>query len=190
MIRTLSDASSLWLMRKHFALQTAANMFLSHIACLSNRTPGRFHLSLKTGLMYMSEVLPCKSTDGSMIRNDADVSSIAFDAAAPIHRCNEKVPFRLTPNMQHFITPTGIEGILTSSVIAMARSLSMPEFDLESCLTLFLRDEVSSLVTRGLKVANDGSCRFRFGSRCTTVRVITRCRYTQMSKAGSGGLPN
>lgn len=60
MVRTLSDASSLWLMRKHFALQTAASMFLSHVACLSNRTPGRFHLSLKTGLMYMSEVLPCE----------------------------------------------------------------------------------------------------------------------------------
>jgi transformation/transcription domain-associated protein len=60
MIRTLNDASSLWLMRKHFALQTAASMFLSHVACLSNRTPGRFHFSLKTGLMYMSEVLPCK----------------------------------------------------------------------------------------------------------------------------------
>lgn len=60
MVRTLSDASSLWLMRKHFAMQTAASMFLSHVACLSNRTPGRFHLSLKTGLMYMSEVLPCK----------------------------------------------------------------------------------------------------------------------------------
>ncbi|KAJ9105954.1 hypothetical protein QFC19_003288 [Naganishia cerealis] len=62
MIRTLNDASSLWLMRKHFALQTAASMFLSHVACLSNRTPGRFHFSLKTGLMYMSEVLPCKTS--------------------------------------------------------------------------------------------------------------------------------
>jgi transformation/transcription domain-associated protein len=45
--------------------------------------------------------------------------------------------------MQHFITPTGVEGLLTSAVMAIARSLTLPEFDLESCLSLFLRDEVS-----------------------------------------------
>jgi transformation/transcription domain-associated protein len=147
MVRTLKDASSLWLMRKHFAMQTAASMFLSHVACLSNRTPGRFHMSLKTGLMYMSEVLPCKFPSPRGLESSLN-SVLAFDAVTPMHRCNEKVPFRLSPNMQHFITPTGIEGILTSSVIAMARSLSMPEFDLESCLTLFLRDEVSCSVDR------------------------------------------
>jgi transformation/transcription domain-associated protein len=48
--------------------------------------------------------------------------------------------------MQHFITPAGIEGLLTSGVMAMARSLSNPEFDLESSLSLFLRDEVRSKV--------------------------------------------
>lgn len=91
--------------------------------------------------------------------------------------------------MQHFITPTGIEGILTSSVIAMARSLSMPEFDLESCLTLFLRDEVSSFVHEShspLIVA----LRFPCGSPCTTVRVTIRYLYTRMLKAGLGGLPS
>lgn len=65
-----------------------------------------------------------------------------FDQHEPLHRCTEHVPFRLTPNMQHFITPTGVEGLLTSAVMAMARSLTNPEFDLPSCLTLFLRDEV------------------------------------------------
>lgn len=75
--------------------------------------------------MYMSEILP------------------AFEPRAPLHRCPEKVPFRLTPNMQHFITPTGVEGLLTSGVMAIARSLSLPEYDLESSLSLFLRDEVS-----------------------------------------------
>ncbi len=67
----------------------------------------------------------------------------AFDPVQPLHKSQEPVPFRLTPNMQHFITPTGVEGLLTSAVMAMARSLTLPEFDLESCLSLFLRDEVS-----------------------------------------------
>lgn len=67
---------------------------------------------------------------------------VAFDTTRPGHRSTDPVPFRLTPNMQHFITPAGIEGLLTSGVTAMARSLSNPEFDLESSLSLFLRDEV------------------------------------------------
>lgn len=125
MISSMADPSSLWLMRKHFALQTAASMYVSYVACLNNRTPGRFHFSHKTGLMFMSEILP------------------AFEPHAAFHRNPEKVPFRLTPNMQHFITPTGVEGLLTSGVMAIARSLSLPEYDLESSLTLFIRDEVS-----------------------------------------------
>jgi len=56
MIRTMSDPSSLWLMRKHFALQTASTVFLSYVACLSNRNPNRFHFSLKTGLIFMTEL--------------------------------------------------------------------------------------------------------------------------------------
>jgi hypothetical protein len=65
----------------------------------------------------------------------------------------------------------------------------MPEFDLESCLTLFLRDEVSSLIDDydfSLIVA----FRFPFGLPCTTVRVTTHCRCTRTWKAGSGGLQN
>jgi transformation/transcription domain-associated protein len=58
MIRTMADAESLWLMRKQFAMQTAAVSFLTYVCCLSNRTPSRFHFSRKTGLMYMTEILP------------------------------------------------------------------------------------------------------------------------------------
>jgi hypothetical protein len=60
MIRTMSNPSSLWLMRKHFALQTASTIFLSYIACLSNRNPNRFHFSLKTGLIFMTELFACE----------------------------------------------------------------------------------------------------------------------------------
>lgn len=40
---------------------------------------------------------------------------------------NEATPFRLTPNMQHFLNPIGIEGLLTSGIMAIARSLTEPE---------------------------------------------------------------
>ncbi|EIW69900.1 hypothetical protein TREMEDRAFT_71446 [Tremella mesenterica DSM 1558] len=124
MIKTMNSPDSLWLMRKQFALQTATVMFLTYVCSLSNRTPSRFHLSRRSGLMYMTEILP------------------AFANGRAIIESNESVPFRLTPNMQHFITRVGIEGIVTSAVTAIGRSLTMPEFDLSGSLSLFIRDEV------------------------------------------------
>lgn len=187
MIRTMADPSSLWLMRKHFALQTASTVFLSYIACLSNRNPNRFNFSLKTGLMYMSEILPSKSSlfmEGAgralhwSFSTDPCLRYIALDNTRPDHRCPEKVPFRLTPNMQHFITPAGVEGLLTSGVMAIARSLSQPEFDLESTLSLFLRDEVRHMLRSSnpcglVSPQKLDRCRYPCGSRCMENRVTT-----------------
>lgn len=57
----------------------------------------------------------------------------------------------------------------------------MLEFDLESCFTLFLRDEVSSLVDDydlSLIVAS----RFFSGSPCTTARVTNEPRSTGLPR--------
>lgn len=124
MIQAMTSSESLWLMRKQFATQTATMMFLTYFCCLSSRTPSRFHFSRKTGLMYMTEILP------------------AFASGQPIIASSEHVPFRLTPNMQHFITRVGIEGVVTSCVTAIAKSLTVPEFDLGGTLSLFVRDEL------------------------------------------------
>lgn len=60
MIKNMADSESLWLMRKQFAMQTAATAFLTYVCCLNNRAPSRFHISRKTGQMYMTEMLPCE----------------------------------------------------------------------------------------------------------------------------------
>jgi hypothetical protein len=77
------------------------------------------------------------------------------------------VPFRFTPNMQNFVTPIGIEGLLTSGIMAIGRGLTEPavgflsltiasqhiltpmmlQYDLEQQLSLFLRDEVFAWYT-------------------------------------------
>lgn len=44
--------------------------------------------------------------------------------------------------MQHFITRTGVEGIVSAVLTALSKSLTLPEFDLSGTLTIFLRDEV------------------------------------------------
>lgn len=92
--------------------------------------------------MYMTEILPGESISNALFVGHTDPAS-AFASGQPIIASSEHVPFRLTPNMQHFITRVGIEGVVTSCVTAIAKSLTVPEFDLGGTLSLFVRDEVS-----------------------------------------------
>lgn len=86
---------------------------------------------------------------------------------------SEGVPFRYTPNLQHFVGPIGTEGLLVSGIVSIARALTTPEvtrftptlvylltlhrqFDLDQQLCLFARDEVLTwLHTRGLPLTID-----------------------------------
>jgi transformation/transcription domain-associated protein len=60
------------------------------------------------------------------------------------------VPFRFTPNMQHFVGSTFMDGIFAPSIMAIGQSLTDPEFDLDYNMCLFSRDEVASwMLLRG-----------------------------------------
>ncbi|KAF8339104.1 FAT-domain-containing protein [Cantharellus anzutake] len=122
MSRIMAGPMERWMMRKQFTLQVAAVSFMSYVMSGGNRVPSRLHVSRKSGLIYSSELLPTHNT--------------------PVLQSSEAVPFRFTPNMQHFVTPNGIEGLMTSGIMAIGRCLTEPEYDLEQQLSLFLRDEV------------------------------------------------
>jgi len=124
MSKIMTSPMELWMMRKQFTLQVSAVSFMSYVMSGGNRVPSRLHVSRKSGLIYSSEMLP----------------SVAHDI--PVLRSSEAVPFRFTPNMQHFVTPNGMEGLMTSGIMAIGRCLTEPEYDLEQQLSLFLRDEV------------------------------------------------
>ncbi|KAF8076441.1 hypothetical protein FPV67DRAFT_1558921 [Lyophyllum atratum] len=126
MVNTMASPDDLWRMRKQFTLQIASTAFMTYTLCLSSRHPHRFHVSRSTGLIAMSELLPGVSN------------------ALPVFATSDVVPFRFTPNMQHFVGPIFTEGLLTSGILAIARSLTEPEFELEANLCLFSRDEVNS----------------------------------------------
>ncbi|KAI0068843.1 FAT-domain-containing protein [Artomyces pyxidatus] len=124
MTRAMDSPGDLWRMRKQFALQLASTSFMTYAFCLTSRLPTRFHLSRTSGLIAMSELLP------------------GVASQAPIFASADVVPFRFTPNLQHFIGPVYTEGIMTSGMMAIGRALSEPQFDLEQQLCLFSRDEV------------------------------------------------
>ncbi|EPT03792.1 hypothetical protein FOMPIDRAFT_150002 [Fomitopsis schrenkii] len=139
MTKIMESPADLWRMRKQFALQIASTSFATHVLCLTGRLPYRFHLSRATGLIYMSEMVPC------------------FSPQAPVIYNSEAVPFRLTPNMQRFMGPLLNDGILAMGIMTIGRCLTEPEFDLESHLCLFARDEI--LTFRPRPLAQDANFR-------------------------------
>ncbi|KAI0092413.1 atypical/PIKK/TRRAP protein kinase [Irpex rosettiformis] len=124
MLRTMNGPSELWRMRKQFALQIAANSFLTYAFAFSSRHPSRFTISRTSGLITMSELLPGQNMQ------------------QPMCSTSDQVPFRLTPNMQHFIGPVFTEGILVSGIMTIARCLSEPEYEVSQQMCLHGRDEV------------------------------------------------
>ncbi|THH10763.1 hypothetical protein EW146_g8270 [Bondarzewia mesenterica] len=136
MMQTMDGPSELWRMRKQFALQIAATGFMTYILCLTSRLPSRFHISRRTGLISMSEFSLTWS------RTYSALSSTGVAGNLPVFASNDSVPFRFTPNIQNFIGPIYTEGIMTSAFMAMGRSLTEPQYNLEQQLCLFARDEV------------------------------------------------
>jgi transformation/transcription domain-associated protein len=125
MLRIMGGPSELWRMRKQFALQIAASSFITYAFAVSSRTPSRFLISRATGQVAMNEVLP------SMCSNRLLISIVNYFSGqpsnSPICFTVEAVPFRLTPNMQHFMGPVFTEGILASGIMTIARCLTEPE---------------------------------------------------------------
>ena len=94
---------------------------MGHTHSRAPRTPSRFHISRASGQIALSEVLP----------------GIPPNAAGqPLIASPEAVPFRLTPNMQHFIGPMGTEGIIVAGLVAMGRCLTDPEVHIFSSLAV------------------------------------------------------
>ncbi|EST09240.1 PIK-related kinase, FAT [Kalmanozyma brasiliensis GHG001] len=123
--RSMPSASELYLLRKQFTLQTAAASFVTYCLFVSNRLPNRIHISRSSGQVAMSDVVP------------------TFNPTAPQFKSTDPTPFRLSPNLQHFIGPVGVEGVLTSSLMALGRTLTEPDRNLEEYLGIFVRDEIN-----------------------------------------------
>ncbi|KAJ3326459.1 hypothetical protein HDU76_012906 [Blyttiomyces sp. JEL0837] len=122
--KSMDSYTDLWIMRKRFTNQMAAVTFMTHVLSIGHRYPQKFHISMQSGNVWASDLLPVLSNTNFLFSS------------------TESVPFRLTPNLQHFMTPIGIEGVFTSSVIAIARSLVEPEYELDDFLSIFVRDEL------------------------------------------------
>ena len=113
-----------WLFRRQFSYQMATLTFMTYILYMHNRYPQKMHISRHTGNIWGSELMSF------------------MGASKPYFINPEPVPFRLTPNLQTLMGPLALEGVFSVAILAIARSLTEPEFELEHGLTLFVRDEM------------------------------------------------
>ena len=113
-----------WLFRRQFSYQFAALTFMTYIMHMNNRYPHKLSIARRTGHIWGSELIP------------------AIANGKPFFHNPEPVPFRLTPNLQSLMGPLATEGIYSCAIMAIARCLTEPEFELEQQLSVFVRDEM------------------------------------------------
>ncbi|TPX51638.1 hypothetical protein SeMB42_g00090 [Synchytrium endobioticum] len=134
MTRALESYSDFFSMRKHFCGQMATVTFMTYLLSINQRVPQKFFISVRTGNIWSSELVPTLAPPPTVVLTNS-----------------EAVPFRFTPNIQHFMTPIGIDGAFTSSLISLAKSLTEPEFELDDYLSVFVRDEIIQYLQMGRK---------------------------------------
>lgn len=129
----MASPNDLWHLRKHMTTSMSSFIFMTYVMSMADRRPQRIHISRATGKMHTSDMVPCEYFSTTLIylsRTKTDLRSLSRTAIVPgkpelVH--GEPVPFRFTPNFQRFIGPHGIEGLLTSSLVATARALTESE---------------------------------------------------------------
>ncbi|KAH8652325.1 hypothetical protein BX600DRAFT_386637 [Xylariales sp. PMI_506] len=121
---TFPEFAEFWLFRRRFSYQLSSLTFMTYILYMTGRYPHKINIARGSGKIWGSELM-------------------SFMAPAkPFFHNPEPVPFRLTPNLQTLMGPLATEGIFSCAIMAIARCLTEPEFQLEHALTLFVRDEM------------------------------------------------
>ncbi|KAJ2091537.1 transcription-associated protein 1 [Coemansia sp. RSA 986] len=121
----LHSASSMdyWLYRESFSFQFSVSIALSYIIASAQRTPAKLVVSRTSANICLSDLVPTQATPGL------------------IHS-KEPVPFRLTPNIQEFVTELGLEGIVPFAIHKVVQRIAGKEYLLRDFLDLFVRDEL------------------------------------------------
>ena len=111
--RTFNSATDYWTFRKMFTLQLSLCCIIEYAFHLTRLNADMMYLHQDSGLVNVS-----------YFKFDLDDINGEFNSMRP-------VPFRLTPNIVEFLTNIGISGPLQASVIATARCLLQPNFQVK-----------------------------------------------------------
>ncbi|KAK6587961.1 hypothetical protein RS030_7992 [Cryptosporidium xiaoi] len=109
---------------KQFTCQIGILSIFSYILGVNEVTPNKIFLSIDTGQVYQSEL---KSS---------------YVSSTLIVEKTERVPFRLTRNMENLMGPFGKVGVLPGSMLAFVHCLQKYEFHVRNLLCSLIRDDL------------------------------------------------
>ncbi|KYF47191.1 non-specific serine/threonine protein kinase, partial [Toxoplasma gondii ARI] len=122
----LPNNDELFVFRKRFTQSVGLFGLLNYILSMADINPSKIRLSLETGVVSQLELKPCYNG-----------STLSLDFV-------ERVPFRLTRNIESLIGPFGRLGVLPSVIFSFVRCLRRYKDHLSSALCLFVRDDITA----------------------------------------------
>ncbi|WDK12319.1 FAT domain-containing protein [Colletotrichum graminicola] len=167
--RAFPDFTEFWLFRRQFSYQLASLTFMTYILYMHNRYPQKINIARGSGNIWGSELMAYMS------------------AAKPFFHNPEPVPFRLTPNLQTLMGPLATEGIFSCALMAVARCLTEPEYELEHALTLFVRDEMIFWFTSSHRTVQMTENQLRESVQVNSDSVVKRA--VSLAQSPVGNLP-
>ena len=111
--RLIINPEELFAYKKQFTIQLASQSFFTYLLSLSFKG--------------LDSLLFCKNT-GKIIYESYEFTK------------EYTVPFRLTPNLEYFVTPIGVEGVFAGVMTLMAKALKEKLRFVESYLKIYYRD--------------------------------------------------
>ena len=124
--KRFNNPTDFWTFRRQFTNYLSVNNITQYALCLTSISPENLELSCNTGCFFVS-------------RQTFDLNT---KQSPPALHYSHTIPFRLTPNITHFISDYNISGPLLSNMIAIIRCYAQPKFGITNLLFVFLRDEL------------------------------------------------
>lgn len=124
MYKILPSSNCLWVFKKQFCAQMALSSLMSVMLSIGGRIPARILFSRSTGRVLQLDFYP------------------SINAQGLVGKQEEAVPFRLTGNLTAFFSPFGVEGCFMTTMVVAAMAFTQRHSNLESCLSIFFRDEL------------------------------------------------
>ncbi|KAI6646573.1 Transformation/transcription domain-associated protein [Oopsacas minuta] len=124
--KRFSNPTDYWTFRRQFTNYLSVNNITQYALCLTSITPENLEITCNTGSFFVS-----KQTF------DLDTKH-----TPPNLHYSHNIPFRLTPNITHFINDYNISGPMLSNMIAIIRCYAQPKFGITNLLCVYIYNEL------------------------------------------------
>ena len=138
--RAFPNLTQLFAFRMEFSRQLALAGYLSYLLKIGERAPHKLSLHQQSGRLVNTDFYPSYNEQ-------------------QLIDCSEPVPFRLTRNLQRFLSPPVLDGLFPAVLMSVNSCLLQQSDVLKNFMQLFLRDDLLSFTTARLPIDSDATQR-------------------------------